>query len=30
MCTMIETNQLLKGFPRKLALMALDCGLIVL
>ena len=27
---MIETNQLLKGLPRKLALMALDCGLIVL
>ena len=25
-----ETNQLLKGLPRKLALMALDCGLIVL
>ena len=27
---MIETNPLLKGLPRKLALMALDCGLIVL
>ena len=26
----IENNQLLKGLPRKLALMALDCGLIVL